>query len=230
VTLPALHRVFKHSRSRGRDRLVLGAIASFAGPDDTAWPSHASIAERATVSVATVRRAIKRASDLGELAVVSKGGPLGCNLYTVTVGLGGQPPAHPDEQVHDTAGGADSAPAHLGEVPAHFGEVLAHLAPSPAHLDEQRSTNRSTTTKEPIEVPVENASFSKSPDLPSSRSLRAVTALRDEQPATKEDDESLSADEEALARTKGAPCSQCSQWAWSAQLEDGACRDCRVAS
>jgi hypothetical protein len=103
--LPAFCKVMDGSSTTGTARLVLLAIASYAQPDGTgAWPSLEAIRRRAGVrSDRTVRRHIGRLVDAGELTVVYKGGPRGCNAYTVTVDL----------DTHMST----SAPGHLDVVP-----------------------------------------------------------------------------------------------------------------
>lgn len=79
--------VWDHSRATGSDRLVLLAIADCANDvGNEAWPSLKSIASKARVSEATVKRSIVALSDLGEL-IVDSGGGRATNRYRVVMEL-----------------------------------------------------------------------------------------------------------------------------------------------
>lgn len=68
--LSALDWVLDHSTVRGVDRLVLIAVARHANADGLrCWPSQRRIADQAAVSRQTVRRALVRLENAGELMV-----------------------------------------------------------------------------------------------------------------------------------------------------------------
>lgn len=68
---------WRHSKSKGTDRLVLISIADMADDDgDNAFPSYPTIAERCGgISIKTVQRSAQRLAELGELAIQVHGGP-----------------------------------------------------------------------------------------------------------------------------------------------------------
>ena len=68
--------VWNRSQAAGTDRLILLAIADAADHDGTnAWPSIATLMRKTRLSERTVRRGLRRLSDLGELRVHQRGGP-----------------------------------------------------------------------------------------------------------------------------------------------------------
>lgn len=78
--------VWKNSRSRGIQRLVLLSIADQANDAGEAWPSVASIAARCQISERSVQRNIRYLADLEELAVEPRereNGGCSSNLYRV---------------------------------------------------------------------------------------------------------------------------------------------------
>jgi hypothetical protein len=78
--------VLKYSRSRGITRLTLVSIADCCRDDGTgAWPAIPTIAKRAGTSVRTAQRCIKKAEQLGELAVDENAGPHRTNLYEIKI-------------------------------------------------------------------------------------------------------------------------------------------------
>jgi hypothetical protein len=76
--------VWRHSKSKGKARLVLLAIADQTKRDGTgAWPSLSTIAAMAGIGRRSVPRIIDHLCLIGELRVISGGGPHRCNLYDV---------------------------------------------------------------------------------------------------------------------------------------------------
>lgn len=67
-------------------RLVLFCIADRADDEGVAFPRQSSTARDANVSVETVRRSIRTLEEIGELEVLSKGGPKNPPRYRVLVG------------------------------------------------------------------------------------------------------------------------------------------------
>jgi hypothetical protein len=79
--------VWEQSRAEGTDRLILLAIADYAHDDGTeAFPSVATLAEKAKVSERTVQRSIRSLVLLGELQVEQNAGRRGANVYTIRMG------------------------------------------------------------------------------------------------------------------------------------------------
>ena len=64
-----MSKVWKHSRAEGSALLLLLAIADFANDDGIAWPSIATLAEKARISERMAQRHVKLLSEMGELEV-----------------------------------------------------------------------------------------------------------------------------------------------------------------
>lgn len=78
--------VWKHSRHKGSDLLVLLAIADYAKDDGSgAWPSVALLAEKTRLSERNVQYVLRKLEESGELTVERHAGPRGCHLYNITV-------------------------------------------------------------------------------------------------------------------------------------------------
>lgn len=70
--------VLEHSMAEGNDRLVLLSIANHASSaGHEAFPSRSTIAREARCSESTVKRSIRALAELGELAYILAGAPLG---------------------------------------------------------------------------------------------------------------------------------------------------------
>jgi len=98
MSLKAMNKVWEHSQSVGRQRLVLLAIADHQG-EQGAWPSLDTIAKMCNASKRSVSRDISDLKMMGELRVVEKAAPFGgqyrANLYFVL-------PDMPDTSVRDS--------------------------------------------------------------------------------------------------------------------------------
>ena len=93
---PWRDRVWREFRAGNFTRAmrdVLLTLATYRGPGGIAWPSHATLAERAKCSVRTVQRALAMAAELGltqagERVLIIAGPPMGApgaaNLLRVT--------------------------------------------------------------------------------------------------------------------------------------------------
>lgn len=84
MSIKVMSWVWEHSQAQGIDRLVLLAIADSA--NDTggqAWPSRLTLARKAGVDEKTVRRAVLRLVEMGELAVAERAGQGRANVYSV---------------------------------------------------------------------------------------------------------------------------------------------------
>ena len=88
MSIEVMNSVWKHSKSEGRARLVLLAIADHQG-EIGAWPSLERIAEMVNASVRSVQRDIAILEALGELKVERQNAPTSTqyksNLYWVTL-------------------------------------------------------------------------------------------------------------------------------------------------
>lgn len=78
MSVKVMHWVFEESQSRGNTRLVLLAIADWAGDNGgDAWPSLTSIADKARVSRRTAIRCVEELVHMGELTRTHGGGKRG---------------------------------------------------------------------------------------------------------------------------------------------------------
>lgn len=73
MSIKTMNEVWTHSRSSGRCRLVLLAIADQQG-ENGAWPSIATLAERANASERSIKRDLVELEQLGELIIERQGG------------------------------------------------------------------------------------------------------------------------------------------------------------
>lgn len=89
-----LSAVLEHSQSKGVARLVLLIIADIANDEGEAWPGSELIAKKANIERQNVPRAIRELVKLGELTVITRGGPRYANLYRLSDSL----MAHPSQQ------------------------------------------------------------------------------------------------------------------------------------
>ena len=75
MSVEAISLVLHHSKATGTTKLVLIGIANHVNPDnDGAWPSQATLAKYANVSDRSVRTAIDKLIELGEVRVEVAGG------------------------------------------------------------------------------------------------------------------------------------------------------------
>jgi hypothetical protein len=76
----------RHSRARGGARMLLFAIASYAGPDGSgAFPGLQQLCEDTKLSERAVRYCLRKLEVLGEVETIIHGGPHGANRYRVTL-------------------------------------------------------------------------------------------------------------------------------------------------
>lgn len=127
--------VFRESRARGVDRLVLLSIADSANDAGfEAWPSLTTIAEKAGVDRRTVSRSLARLVDLGELERVTHGGRQGVggasNSYRVLMPDRGQsaPSDSPPLGAESPEVGAESPPSRGRE--SHYPSRTTQNPPS----------------------------------------------------------------------------------------------------
>lgn len=125
MSVVQLAAVFRASRSKGSARLVLLALADVANDEGevTAYArSQKILARKANVDQGSVRRAIDRLEELGELKVLSQGDGRRPSDYRITLGEGAQ-----DE------GAQAAAPAPAGRAPSP-GETRAQGAQAAAPI------------------------------------------------------------------------------------------------
>ena len=75
--------VWKFSKAKSGDLLVLLALADFSNDEGLSYPAIPTLGRKARLSPRQVKRAIDHLNRLGELAVYKKKGPNGVNLYRI---------------------------------------------------------------------------------------------------------------------------------------------------
>jgi len=85
VSIQAVAWVLDHSRARGFARLVLISLANHANRETgECWPSMRTIAREAGIGHSSVTAAVRVLVALGELEIVSEGGPRQANRYRLS--------------------------------------------------------------------------------------------------------------------------------------------------
>ena len=85
MSIAVMDRVWRHSKARQGDLLVMLAIADFANDDGEAWPSVGTLAKKSRLSEREIQYALRRMEQSGELGTLPNKGPRGCNLYKIVV-------------------------------------------------------------------------------------------------------------------------------------------------
>lgn len=84
MSIQAVGWALDNSKSRGFARLVLIALCNHAGAeDDECWPAQRTIAREAGVSPGSIPPQIRKLVELGEIEVVSAGGPRQSARYRI---------------------------------------------------------------------------------------------------------------------------------------------------
>lgn len=152
MSVRVLDWVFRQSRSRGADRLVLLAIAdSVNDAGHEGWPSLTTIAAKAGVDRRSVSRCIANLERLGELERICRGGRTGfggrSNSYRVVMDQG------PDVTTNQGPGvTSDGVPlgASGDEVGTHGPKVGAHGPPN--RKNRPNRVGKRTRAPESIEI------------------------------------------------------------------------------
>tara|TARA_R110000868_G_scaffold234537_2_gene488228 strand:+ start:309 stop:1097 length:789 start_codon:yes stop_codon:yes gene_type:complete len=137
MSIEIMNAVWKQSKSDGRARLVLLAIADHQG-EIGAWPSLQTLARMVNGSERSVQRDIQHLQDIGELKVEYQNAPTRnqykSNLYWVTLPLAG---------VTETASGVTETPSGVTNAPSGVtaGGVQSLIEPL-------RETNKNAQSKE----------------------------------------------------------------------------------
>lgn len=104
--------VWKSSKAKGIDRLVLLAIADWTWDDGTnAYPSVATMAKKTGVTTRTVQRSVRELVNIGELEVQENAGKHGSNMYRIVM----QTPDSQSPRTADTM--TDSRPVTQAQTP-----------------------------------------------------------------------------------------------------------------
>src|SRR5687767_11875054 len=85
MSIKLLDRGWRYSKARGGDLLVLLGIADFANDEGIAYPSIATLAAKARLTVRNTQRAIRRLVSLGELTIDEGRGPHGTHIYKIGI-------------------------------------------------------------------------------------------------------------------------------------------------
>lgn len=94
MSIEAMNWVWKHSKHKGSERLLLLALADNARDEDfIAWPGLAKLREKTLLSERNVRYLLRKLEEAGSIVTVIGGSEHGTNLYRI---IGGQtlPPAN----------------------------------------------------------------------------------------------------------------------------------------
>jgi hypothetical protein len=76
--------VWKHSKAKGTQLLVLLSLADMANDDGACWPSIRMICERCRVSERAVQENLRAAESIGELEIRKQQGKYGTNVFQFT--------------------------------------------------------------------------------------------------------------------------------------------------
>lgn len=146
--------VWAQSRSAPTQRLVLLAIADCANDRGAeAYPSTATLAAKTGLSERGIRKAVTELAALGELSVIYKGGPQGCNRYSV---LMSDPAPHATNL--EQSAGFDPAPHATN--PARGARN-----PAPRATDPARGAPKPLENHPPTEPSVEPLARKRATDL-----------------------------------------------------------------
>jgi len=89
MSIEAMKLVWDYSQSTGNDRNVMVLLANFYSEKEGAWPSHTTLADKANISEATVKRCIRNLIQMGELVKDVQSGPSNSqyktNRYWITI-------------------------------------------------------------------------------------------------------------------------------------------------
>lgn len=132
--------VFRSSRSKGSARLVLLALADVANDEGeiTAYArSQRILAQKANVDQGSVRRAIDKLEELGELKVLSVGDGRQPSDYRIMLGEGAQ-----DEGAQSAAPGPAGRAPSPGDTRAQGAQAAAPITPSLPGVDPPSSISR----------------------------------------------------------------------------------------
>ena len=85
MSVAVMARVWRCSKAKQGNLLVLLAIADFADDEGEAWPSIPTLAKKSRLKERQTQYAIRSLVRSGELKISKKKGPRGCHLYHITV-------------------------------------------------------------------------------------------------------------------------------------------------
>ena len=85
MSVVMLSRVWKQSKTRRNELLVMLALADFANDAGQAWPSVSTLAKKARLSERETHYVLRQLKHSRELKIERNKGPHGCNLYTLKI-------------------------------------------------------------------------------------------------------------------------------------------------
>jgi hypothetical protein len=85
MSIAIMDRVWRCSKAKQGNLLVLLAIADFADDEGEAWPSIPTLAKKSRLKERQTQYAIRSLIRLGELKIFKNKGPRGCHLYHITI-------------------------------------------------------------------------------------------------------------------------------------------------
>jgi hypothetical protein len=138
--------VWKHSKAKDHQLLVLLALADMANDEGKCWPSIKTICQRCRISERSARGAVSQASKNGELQILAQEGPNWVNVYRFTAFITPAESAPPFAE--GASRGAKSAPLPPAKS-APLGAKLSMQTPAesaPKTSEEEPSKETTTTT------------------------------------------------------------------------------------
>lgn len=87
MSISVMDRVWRLSKARKGELLMMLAIADFANDGGEAWPSVPTLAKKSRLSERQAQYALRRLVQSAELRIFKNKGPRGCHVYHVTISL-----------------------------------------------------------------------------------------------------------------------------------------------
>lgn len=168
--------VWKNSKAKGGDLLVMLALADFAREDGYCWPSIDTVAKYARMSPRSTQRSIRSLVEAGELAIEEGGGRHRTNTYRILV-IGKGDKETPFSEVERVTSEAERVTSEA--------ETLTPTSPDPLRTIKNRIAPPRTPKPKPTAgVPLAVESFRKaSHRYPDKATWQAITEGVGEAPA-----------------------------------------------
>lgn len=133
MSVVASAAVWKNSKAKGGNLLVMLALADFARDDGYCWPSIDTVSKYARIGRRATQRAIRSLVDAGELAIEEGGGRHKTNTYRILV----------------IEKGVKETPFNLTERASFLTETAAPTPPDPLLTIKNRKRRERTPTAKP---------------------------------------------------------------------------------
>jgi hypothetical protein len=85
MSIAVMTAVWEHSKHQDSALLVLLALADFSDDLGRSYPSVSTLAKKARTSERTCQRVLRKLQRSGELEIEERSGPMGCNVYRVSI-------------------------------------------------------------------------------------------------------------------------------------------------